>query len=131
MGILFSIALIVAISYFYLENSANKAQCSVAENDRIWLQNSFHWLVEEFGMDKLQSVQVLRPIPKDFPIDADGSVQSVYGVLRLIATQMDIDFSRIKLSFFKQTVLSAEELLEGKTAPAGLYKGIDESGYFA
>lgn len=122
MVFLLSLAGVIAIFYFGIGLHEN-IECSVTEEDRIWLNESFYWLIESFGVEKLASMKVMTPTPKDFPIKADGSRESVTEVLKIVAKQMDVAVDKIDLHFFK-----SKKKEDGSSNP-GFYQEL-ENGRF-
>lgn len=74
-----------------------EGHCPVNEHRRLWLEKMFLWLVETFGEDDIINRRVMVSRPDDFPVDFDGSFKSLEDTMKIIATQMQVDPSKIKL----------------------------------
>ncbi len=90
--------------------------CPVEDEKRIWIEKSFNFLLNTFGKSNTQARIVLTPTPKDFPIFYDGSEKSAFETLKIISKQMEVDFEKITLSFYDESI---QRITEGN--PNGLY----------
>jgi hypothetical protein len=99
--------------------------CPVEEAERLWLEHSFLYLLEIFGRTFTKNKKVLVPHSNDFPVEYDGSEQSAYETLKIVAQQMEVHFNSIKLDFYDETL---QYITEGN--PLGLYWGKQENDIF-
>jgi hypothetical protein len=79
-------------------------RCSVSEESRLWLENSFQWLADTFGKEQICSTSVLTPHFKDFPIAYNGETTSAQQTLQIVARQMSVPMDDIQLDFYEQGV---------------------------
>lgn len=80
----------------------NKNDCPVDEETRVFIENSMKWLVNTFGRQKTIERKVLTPHTDDFPITYDGSAKSARETLRIIARQMEVDYTKIHIDIYKE-----------------------------
>ncbi len=80
----------------------NNNEPSVNEETREWLEEYFLWLINSFGKENIRNRKVLTPDFKDFPIRYDGQNQSAIDTLKIVATQMEINFDEIILHVYKE-----------------------------
>ncbi|MFT3823969.1 MAG: hypothetical protein QM731_08610 [Chitinophagaceae bacterium] len=115
--------------------------CPVPEDIRLWLENAFLQLLDLFGKEETLQRKVLVPHYTDFPIKYDGSEETAFRTLQVIASQMKIPFESIHLEFYDDDVrqvssgsIYGTDLYLGsrnnQSAPAGLYWGKNEQGKF-
>ena len=74
--------------------------CPVLEYNRLWLEDSFLLLLNFFGRENTQQRKVLVPHYSDFPIQYNGTEQSAYDTMKIVATQMEVSFDNIELDFY-------------------------------
>ena len=122
----------------------NKTQlpgCPVTEHNRLWLEDAFLVLLDFFGKEKIQQRRILVPLHADFPIKYNGTEQPVYETMKIVATQMEVPFESIILSYYNDRIreLSTGSPLDAKIYPesmkgdqtsAGLYWGQTEDGHY-
>lgn len=99
--------------------------CPVEETGRLWLEHSFLYLLELFGRTETARRTVLVPDRSHFPVRYDGSEQSAYETLKIVARQMELAPENIRLDFY-------DERLRNITAgtPGGIYWGGRENDSF-
>jgi len=83
---------------------STKAKCPIPEENRIWMEDAFKWLISEFKKDKIISRKILRPSNEDFPFQFNQSEEDAYILLPVIAEQMEVESSQIELRFYDQTL---------------------------
>ncbi|MFT3679935.1 MAG: hypothetical protein QM791_06660 [Ferruginibacter sp.] len=115
--------------------------CPIDENMRLWFENAYLWLNGQFGNDHMLQKNILLPTPSCFPIKYDGSMSSVEETAKIIAGQMDIDFSKINIEIYDQglTVINGDlghaiypefdNSSEVKQS-SGMYFGKNETGQY-
>jgi hypothetical protein len=74
------------------------ARCPVRDSERDWIEQSLHWMVEEFGQPVLRRPVVL-PTSEYFPGSYAGSVDDVRRVLAIVCRHMEVDVERIDFDF--------------------------------
>jgi hypothetical protein len=99
--------------------------CPVDEDTRIYLEKSFQILLNIFGEENTRSRKILTPERIHFPVRYDGSEQSAFETLRIIANQMEVPIERIKLDFYDDHL---RHITEG--SPGGLYWGKGDNENF-
>lgn len=78
--------------------------CPVPESKRLWLEDAFLLLLGFFGKENTQQRKVLIPHYSDFPVRYNGTEQSAYETLKIVATQMELPFDIIELNFYDDRV---------------------------
>lgn len=115
--------------------------CPISKDNRIWLEKSFLMLLDFFGKENTQRRKVLIPHHSCFPIKYNGTEQTAFDTLKIVASQMEVPFEEIQLDFYNENVtelstgspfgqgifLKAEKDDNGA---AGLYWGKSESGKY-
>jgi len=99
--------------------------CPVDEPVRIFLEQSFQLLLNIFGIEDTLNRIVLTPERIHFPVQYDGSEQSAFETLRIIAGQMEVPAERITLDFIDEDL---RHITEGN--PGGFYWGKGENDNF-
>jgi hypothetical protein len=101
--------------------------CPVDEDNRRWLEDSFLLLLAFFGKENTRQRKVLVPHHSDFPIVYNGSEETGFETLRIVARQMEIEPEHIHLEFYDDRV---KEVATGSPFGQGIYLTADkdESG---
>lgn len=116
-------------------------ECPLTPELSKWMEEAYIWLLNEFGKEHLSSKKSLRPVIEDFPLQYDGSKNSLYATAEIIAMQMDIDINTINIETYKDGIHEIESDLgfslytevdktEGHQFTAGMYFGKNEDGKF-
>jgi len=111
--------------------------CPVTEQNRLWLEEAFLLLQDFFGIENTRLRKVLIPDYNNFPVKYDGTAQSAYDTMEIVATQMEVAPDSIELDFYddedNQISGAGDIFLEAdkdnKNA-AGLYYGMNENGKY-
>lgn len=115
-------------------------ECPIPEDIRIWMENSFIWLINQFGEQKIIGIKLLLPAKEDFPINFNGSEDVAYNSLRIVAKQMEVNADNIVLSFYNDNILETEggmghtlfsQQYEDQRYSSGLYSGKGLDGKFS
>jgi hypothetical protein len=77
----------------------------IPEESQKWMIDAFKWLLVEFGKEKIISRSTLCPTEQDFPYKFVQSEKDAFALLPIIAGQMEIDPSKIELSFYDQSLM--------------------------
>jgi len=121
--------------------SKKQPECPIDTNTRLWMEQAFVWLVQEFGQNNLLNKPMLFPTTEHFPIPYDGSRESFIQTAHIIARQMEIDLQTINLDLYNESVqeikndygfslfTQPDETSESPLT-AGLYFGKNETGKF-
>lgn len=100
----------VLINNYNSKNSDPATQkredCPVSEQNRLWLEDAFTLLLDFFGQDSTGQRKVLIPHYADFPVAYNGTEESAYETMKIVATQMEVPFESIELAFYDDGVQS-------------------------
>lgn len=75
-------------------------KCPVNDDDKAWLENSFLWLVEEFGADVLRDAPMILPTEEFFPERFSAERQDLQNLVNRVCAYMGVDPERIELQLF-------------------------------
>lgn len=89
---------------FGLFSRKNNDQCPIDNETRLWMENSFLWLATQFGHDNIATKPMLHPTPEHFPINYDGTMDSLLKTAEIIAYQMEIDITEVTLDIYEQNI---------------------------
>jgi len=89
---------------FGLFSRNNKNICPIDPDMRLWMESAFLWLATQFGHEYVANKQMLLPTPEYFPVNFDGSQQSLNDTAAIVARQMEIDINEVNLEIFQQGV---------------------------
>jgi hypothetical protein len=81
-------------------NRKTPNSCPVMEANRLWLEDSFLFLLKTFDAEKIKERKILIPHHSDFPIRYNGSEQTAIDTLKIVAAQMEVPFEEIHLDFY-------------------------------
>lgn len=118
----------------------NKPECPIPEDIRIWMEDAFIWLINQFGEQKVISIKMLLPTSESFPINFDGSEEVAHKSLQVLAKQMEVDANAITLSFYDDKIFEIEggmghslfsQQYEEEKYSSGLYSGKTQDGKFS
>jgi hypothetical protein len=127
---------------FGLSKKDKKPPCPIPQERREWLEYAFNWLVSAFGEEAIVNRRVLIPHHTDFPIRYNGSHESAFETVRIIAGQMEIDPTDIELFFYQDgireisagdlgsTIFTTGEGKGGVNSSSGRYMGRQDDGKF-
>ncbi len=87
-----------------------KTVCPVSEENRIWIEDSFLWLIKEFGINVIIDKQTLLPTPDFFPINFNNKQTLIEEVTKIVCNQMDIDFDKIHLCEYSDSIISTQSI---------------------
>jgi hypothetical protein len=121
--------------------SKKQPECPIDTNTRLWMEQAFVWLVQEFGQNNIRSKPMLFPTPEHFPIAYDGSKASFEQTAHIIARQMEIDLNTINLDVYNESIqelqsdygfrmFTAADETSKEQLTSGLYFGKNEAGKF-
>ncbi|MBO9200436.1 MULTISPECIES: hypothetical protein [Niastella] len=121
--------------------SKKQRECPIDTNTRLWMEQAFVWLVQEFGENNLRTKPMLFPTTEYFPFPYDGTKGSFIQTAHIIARQMEIDLQMINLDLYNESVQEIQSDYgfrmftqpdENSDSPltAGLYFGKNETGQF-
>lgn len=112
--------------------------CPIPEENRIWMEEAFTWLLDQFDREKVITRKILRPVTDDFPVTFNQTEDDAYALLPLIASQMEIDPALIELDFYDQSLMEFgsaagkifSQQTPGEKYSAGLYRNRQSQGKF-
>src|SRR5687767_7426812 len=136
-----TLAEIINQPMFNLFSKNKQPDCPIDLETRLWIENSFLFLATQFGQTNIRNKRILLPTPEHFPINYNGSPDSLQKTAEIVALQMEINLEEVKLQTYKQDIQefqsdmghvfftqidqSSEEKLS-----AGLYFDKDDSGKY-
>jgi hypothetical protein len=126
---------------FGLFSGKQPGECPIDTNTRLWMEQAFVWLVQEFGQNNLSAKPLLLPTTEHFPIAYDGSTESFTKTAHIIARQMEIDLQQINLDLYNESVQEIQsdfgfrmwtvpDETSNEQLTSGLYFGKNEAGKF-
>jgi hypothetical protein len=96
----------------------------VAEDEQAWIEDSFAWLVGEFGEDVLRR-RVEEPTREHFPIRKVVGERSACAMLYLVAGRMGVHRSRLALEYVAARPEGYRRWQHAYRGPAGHYHEAD------
>ncbi len=75
-------------------------KCPVEAADKVWIEESMLWLIEEFGSDTLRSVMVVLPTDEFFPETFSEDEDDVHALVNRVCGYMGVNPDRVELEFF-------------------------------
>lgn len=118
----------------------NQPQCPIDEATRVWMEDAFIWLINQFGEKQFYGLKIVTPTEDNFPIKFDGTQDSVMSCAKIIARQMNIDNDKVNITFYNQQTLELGNELgnaiftqqyKSEGYSSGIYMGTDSDGRFA
>ena len=92
----------------------------VAEDEQVWIEDSFAWLVAEFGEDVVRR-PVAEPTLEHFPIRYASGGLSAHRATCLVATRMDVLLTRVELEYVAAEPEGGRRWQHAYRGPAGHY----------
>ena len=89
---------------FGLFNKNKNSSCPIDEETRQWIDRCFLWLMNSFGKENIIKRKVLTPHYNDFPIKYTGQPQTAFETLKIVASQMEINFDEIHLDIYSEGI---------------------------
>src|SRR5687768_6339678 len=115
------------------------AICPIDNDFRLWMEQAYLWLIQEFDEEKIKARNIFLPTPADFPFVYDGSEKSVTDTVTIVANAMEINPDDIQLDFFNEGLQELNsgtgysiftEQDENEENAAGRYFGKNENGKY-
>lgn len=116
-----------------------KNACPVSEDDRIWIENSLIWLMNQFNEETLLRKSILVPTAEYFPPLFTKTDDMAGDLLQIVSTQMDVEKDNIKIDYYNDSITEITNDLggilftqqyENETYSTGLYAGKDSEGKY-
>ena len=76
-------------------------KCPVDTNDKAWIEESFLWLIDEFGPDTLANVTVILPTNEFFPDEYSEDEEDLQLLLKRLCGWMGVNPKRVELNIFQ------------------------------
>jgi len=108
---------------FNIFNSGKKFEPLNYEG-RKYFEGNLLWLMEVFPERLIETGKILTPTPNDFPIKWNNSESNAVESLKIICSNMLLDFNSIEITFFENApreidLGSSVIFLEGETKGLG------------
>lgn len=75
-------------------------KCPVEAEDKLWLEESMEWLLEEFGSDTFRQVTVVLPTDQFFPDSYSADEDDARALVDRVCEYMSVKPDLIELEFF-------------------------------
>jgi len=75
-------------------------RCPVGAEDKVWIEESMLWLIEEFGADTLRDCTVILPTDEFFPDPFSEEEDDVRTLVDRVCGYMGVSPGRVELNFF-------------------------------
>lgn len=122
-------------------NNGKEVQSPVKEDTRQWIDDSFKWMMKNFGETAIKHRAALTPHYSDFPIKYNGDPQTATDTLNILARQMEIDPDDILLNVYSEGLSGLSSgspfgdgiylsQLDDEKDSGGLYFGKEEDGKY-
>ncbi len=76
-------------------------KCPIDLETKAWLDASFCWLINEFGIESLREIEVILPIAEYFPAPFDGSESSIRTMVEQVCVYMSVDPKLVRLGLYR------------------------------
>ena len=100
-------------------------KCPVESEDKIWIEESMLWLIEEFGRDTLRNATVILPSGEFFPDPFSGEEGDVRALADRVCGYMGVKPERVRLNFFTD-----EDAALRRRVPAGEHSYCGAAGHY-
>lgn len=74
--------------------------CPVEEEDKLWIEESMQWLLEEFGVSAFRAVTVVLPTDDFFPDEYFADEEDAQSLVERICEYMNVNPDLLELEFF-------------------------------
>ncbi len=75
-------------------------KCPVAPKTKDSIEESFLWLLQNFGEDSFERSEIILPSDKKFPERLFANEKSIQAFLKVICGFMDVDYNSVSLTVF-------------------------------
>jgi hypothetical protein len=75
-------------------------RCPVEVEDKVWIEESMLWLVEEFGAEAVRDCKVILPTDEFFPDPFSEEEDDVRALVERVCGYMGVSPGRVELNFF-------------------------------
>ncbi len=129
------------LNFFEVFNENYINRCPISYKNRVWLESDFSLLLDIFKKEKILKKKILIPHYSNFPINYNGDTQTAVNTLKIVAEQMEVQFNKIQLIIYDESVnsivkktpgnlLNSTDLEDKSKVSAGLYWGRQADGKF-
>ena len=73
--------------------------CPVEEEDKLWIEESMPWLLEEFGGETFRDVTVVLPTDEFFPDEYFGDEEDAEALVERVCAYMKVDRDLLEVEF--------------------------------
>ena len=73
-------------------------KCPINTETKEWLEDSFLWLIEEFGAETLRNTQLVLPNGDFFPNEFTSDISYLKKTLRCVSDFMGVEYEKIELN---------------------------------
>ena len=105
------------------------AKCPVSDQDRDWIESSYQWLTEQFGLQTMLSSENVVPDDTFFPFAFDGTDACVRRMVHQVCVHMKIPKERFILKTF--TEKNPEKFLHEGLSFYGGESSSGAAGYYS
>jgi len=77
--------------------------CPVPLNEKEWLERRFQWLIDEFGLRFLRSVEQILPTTDYFPSQYEATDEEILALLETVAGYMHVDPGTLRLRYYDES----------------------------
>ncbi|HUF05551.1 MAG TPA: hypothetical protein VMM38_15430 [Aridibacter sp.] len=77
------------------------AKCPVDEETKASIDGAFQWLLDEFGTQSFQRVEIIRPDNPAFPARISADDAAIHAFLRAVCGFMDVEYESVALRVFE------------------------------
>lgn len=102
-----------------LEWIRGKPRCPVDDATKHWIEKRFTWLTDELGLDRLLTGRTVLPTEEFLPLVYECTEHGIQGLMRRIASFMDVDPTTLRLGFYEDGTPQFEGVINSRSA--GLY----------
>lgn len=74
--------------------------CPVEEDDKLWIEESMLWLLEEFGRETFREITVVVPTDEFFPDEYFGDEEDAEALVERVCGYMKVNRGRLEVEFF-------------------------------
>lgn len=72
----------------------------VAADEKLWLEESMQWLLEEFGLETFRQVTVVLPTDEFFPDSYSADEDDARALAERVCAYMSVNFALIEVEFY-------------------------------
>src|SRR5262245_28667331 len=99
-----------------------RTKCPISDDDRRWIEHRFAWLVEQFGINRIQK-PIILPTSEFFPDSAEMNPSAMRRLLERVCDYMQVDSKQIALAFYNSSASAGMYDTTGQTATVWLEVG--------